>query len=318
MVDTGIMNVEKDYFSPVEIFCTSYAWFQDSQLLPTEKMIATSPSFIDIYLKKLPHIHPIDFIQKHKFKYWFYLLLTISLYVIVLNIKNRKSIFLLLLIFGIFLLLFVRDVDRVTIALIMLWALVLFESLKRYRKISIIFIFIFTSLYFYYLSPQLSYRYFKEITSAQKEAYQLIKKYKKTCEISLNYPTNSNALLGTIFLYNYLFHEESWLKMNVNEIQPRGWLARHPFFYQTHQISDKYTKRKYATYYDYLISNDSAFLGGKILLHDKRFEKYLLGTYDKLHLKDKPNCKHKTFIIAESEHFTLSQIRVECTTETQP
>ena len=318
IIDTGMMNVKKDFFSPEELFCIQSGWFQDPQLLPTEKMITTIPSFIDIGLYILPHVNFISFLKTYKFKYWIWLLMLTSLFVMILNRKNRKSIFLLLLILGIFSLMIIRDVDRVTIPLIMLWAYILFESLHIYRKINILYIFLYTSLFFYYISDQLGYRYFKEITSAQKEARNLIKSSNKVCEISINYPTNSNAQLSTIFLYNYIFHENIWLKINDREILPTGWLSRHPFFYKVHHMSDKYTKRKYDTYHDYLIDDHTAFIGGKKLLNYKGFNIYLLGTYDKLYLKDKPNCKHRPFIIAESEHFTISQIKVDCNTTTKP
>ena len=314
IVDTGMMNVKKDFFSPEEYFCTQAAWFQDPQLLPSEKLIKSTPSFIDIYLHKLPHFHFIHYIQTHKFKYWFFLLLIASLLVVLVNIKNRKSIFILFFILGFFLLMVIRDVDRVTVPLIMLWAYVLFESLKSYRKVNSIFLFLFTALFFYYISGQLEYRYFKEITTAKKEARQLIKSSNKVCEVSLNYPTSANIQLSLIFLYNFLFHEDTWLKMNDKEILPTGWLSRHPIFYKTHHMSDTATKRKYDTYYEYLIDEHTAFIGGRMLINDKGFNMYLLGAYDKLYLKDKPYCKHKIFIVAESEYFAISQIRVDCNT----
>jgi len=312
--DTGMLNVTKDYFSAAELFYIQVGWFQDPQLLPTKKVIATTPSFVDIGLHRLPQVHFLSFLQTYKFKYWIWLLLVVSLFVILVNIKNRKSIFLLLLILGIFLLMIIRDVDRVTLSLIMLWAYVLFETLKTYKKTNTIFLFLFTSLFFYYISAQLEYRYFKEITSAQKEARQLIKSSNKACEVSINYPTHPNVELSTAVLYNYLFHEDIWLKINDKEILPTGWLSRHPFFYKTHQMSDKYTKRKHDTYYDYLMDKHTAFFGGKILVNFEGFNRYLLGTFDKLYLKDKPQCKHKTFIVAQSEHFAISQIRVDCNT----
>ena len=318
MADTGIVNIKPDFFSPVELFCTQAGWFQDPQLLPTEKMITTTPSLIDVGLYILPHVNFIRFLKTYKFKHWIWLLLVTSLFVMILNRKNRKSIFLLFFILGIFALMIIRDVDRVTMPLLMLWAYLLFESLKSYKKINIVFIFIFTSLFFYYISDQLGYRYFKEISSAQKEARQLIKSSGKVCEVSINYPTNSNAELSTIFLYNYLFHEDLWLKINEKEILPTGWLSRHPFFYKTHHMSDASIKREYDTYYDYLMAEHTGFIGGKMLVNYEGFNMYLLGTYDKLYLKDKPHCKHKAFIVAESEHFTISQIRVDCNTTNKP
>ena len=318
IVDTGMMNAKKDFFSPEALFCISVGWFQDPELLSTKKMIVTTPSFIDTCLHKLPHVRFITFLQTYKYKHWIWLLLGISLLVMLLNIKNRKSIAVLFLILGIFLLMVFRDVDRVTIPLIILWAYVLVESLKPYRKVNIIFILLFTSLFFYYTSDQLGYRYFDEITSAKKEARQLIKSSNKVCEVSLNYPTSANAELSTIFLYNFLFREDSWLKISDKEILPTGWLSRHAIFYRTHHMSDSYTTREYDTYYDYLIDEHTAFIGGKMLINYEGFNRYLLGAYDKLYLKDKPHCKHKTFIVAESEHFTISQIGVDCNATNKP
>jgi hypothetical protein len=318
IVDTGMMNAKKDFFSPEALFCISVGWFQDPELLSTEKMITTTPSFIDTCLHKLPHVRFINFLKTYKYKHWIWLLLIISLLIVLLNIKNRKSIAILFLILGIFLLMVVRDVDRVTIPLIILWAYVLFESLKRYQKVNIIFVLLFTSLFFYYTSEQLGYRYFKEITSAKKEARQLIKSSNKVCEVSLNYPTSANAELSTIFLYNFLFREDTWLKISDKEILPTGWLSRHDIFYRTHHMSDSHIRRKYDTYYEYLIDENTAFIGGKMLTNYEGFNTYLLGTYDKLHLKDKPHCKHKPFIVAESEHFTISQIRVDCNATNKP
>ena len=70
MTDTGMMNVEKDYFSPVELFCTQVGWFQDSELLPTQKVLATTPSFLDIGLHRLPQVQFIHFLKTYKYKYW--------------------------------------------------------------------------------------------------------------------------------------------------------------------------------------------------------------------------------------------------------
>lgn len=314
VADAGLINAKQGFFSPVELFCAQAGWFQDPQLLPTEKMITTTPSLIDIGLNILPHVNFIKFLKTYKFKHWIWLLLVTSLFVMILNRNHRKSIFLLFFILGIFALMIIRDVDRVTMPLLMLWAYLLFESLKSYKKINIVYIFLFTSLFFYYISDQLDYRYFEEISAAQKEARQLIKSSGKACEVSINYPTNSNAQLGTIFLYNYLFHEDLWLNIDGKEILPTGWLSRHPFFYKTHQMSDADIKREYDTYYDYLIADHTGFIGGKMLVNYEGFNIYLLGTYDKLYLKDKPQCRHKAFIVAESEHFTISQIRVDCNT----
>jgi hypothetical protein len=41
----------------------------------------------------------------------------------------------------------------------------------------------------------------------------------------------------------------------------------------------------------------------------------LLHAYDKRYLKERPQCKHKIFIVKESKHFAISQIRVDCDTK---
>ena len=312
IVDMGLMNVKKDFFTPYEQFCIQAGWWQDTELLATEKIVAMTPSLADILQKNIEKIHLLNFIKTYKFKHWLWLLFTASFMVIIFNIKSRKTFFVPLLILGVVLLLITRDVDRVTVPLIILWAYVLFDSLKSYRIINIIFISLFTYTFYYYASGQLGYRYFKENTLLQKEAHQLIKRSNKICESSVNYPTGFSGELNTVFQANYLFYENNWLQLNNKEILPTGWLSRNKFFYIAHNMSDANTKRKYDTYHAYLIDDETAFFGSRYLIKDKSFQIYLLNAYDELYLKDRPNCKHKTFIIEESKHFAISQVKVDC------
>ncbi len=312
IVDMGMMNVKKDFFSSVERFCIQAGWFQDSNLLSTEKIIETTPTLANIIQKNIEKIDLIPFIKMYKFKHWLWLLLIASLIIILFNIKSRKSLFIPFLVLGVILLLITRDVERVTVPLIMLWTYVLFESLKSHRIINTIFIFLFTYIFYYYASGQYGYRYFKENTLLQKEAHQLIAKSNKICEASINYPTGFTNEVNSVFKANYLFHENNWLQLNNKEILPTGWLSRNKFFYNTHNISDKHTTRKYDNYYEYLIDDTTAFFGSRLLIPDESFKVHLLGAYDNLYLKDRPNCKHKTFIVEESKHFAISQIRVDC------
>ena len=312
IVDMSMMNVKKDFFSSVETFCIQAGWFQDTDLLSSEKIIATTPVLSDIIQMNIQKIDLVHFVKTYKFKEWLWLLLAVSLLVILFNIKSRKTLFIPLLILGVVLLLITRDVERVTVPMIMLWAYVVFESLKSHRIVNTIFVLLFTYIFYYYVSGQLGYRYFKENTALQKEARLLIKKSNKVCEATYNYPTAFSNEVNTVLKANYLFDENNWLQLNNKEILPTGWLVRHEFFYKSHNLSDTHTTRKYHTYYDYLIDDKTAFFGSRLLVKDKSFQVHLLNTYDKLHLKDKPNCKHETFTVAESKHFAISQIRVNC------
>jgi len=312
IVDMGILNERKDNFSPEEKFCIVSGWWQDRELLPTNKIVATTPNLTEIIHKNVQKIHLIHFIQTYKFKHWLWLLLAASLIAILFNIRSRKTLFIPILVMGVILLLITRDVERVTIPLIMLWVYVILDSLKSHRSINTIFLLLFTYIFYYYASGQLGYRYFKENIALQTEARQLIKQSNKICEASINYPTGFTNEINIVFKANYLFHEDTWLQLNDKEILPTGWLSRNDFFYKAHNISDKYTIRKYHNYHEYLIDDKTAFFGSKLLIPDKSFKVYLLGAYDKLYLKDQPNCKHKTFIIEESKHFAISQIRIDC------
>ncbi len=312
VADLGSSDTKK-ILSSKEIYFLRAGWVQDDELIPTDKVIASSPALSDILQKRIENIHLIDFLKKYKFRYWFWLLFTVSFIVIILNIKSRKVLLIPLFVFGVILLIFTRDVDRVTIPLIMMWAYILSESLKSNRILNTIFLFLFTALFYYYFSAQLRYRYFAENTLLKQEARQLISQSDKICEPSMSYPTELTTAVINVFRANYLFHEDNWLKLGKKEILPAGWLSRHELFYISHNLSDVNTKRKYSKYYDFLIDDETAFFGSKILIEGGSSQ-ILLDTYDELHLKNRPNCRHKAFIVAGSEHFAISQIRVDCNT----
>ena len=207
IVDMGMMKIEKNYLSDEEMFSIQAGWWQDEDLLASDKIIAITPSLSDIIQKNIQKIHLVEFVQTYKFKHWLWLLLIVSAVIILFNIKSRKTIFIPLLALGVILLLITRDVERVTVPIIMLWCYILFESFKANRIFSTIFLALFTYIFYYYASGQLGYRYFKENTELQKEARELIAKSTKRCEASINFPTGYTNEINRVFKYNYLFHE---------------------------------------------------------------------------------------------------------------
>jgi len=315
IVDMGILDVDEGYFSKTERFCITAGWWQDPELLATEKVLATTPTLKRILERNINQIHLVPFIQHYKFKEWLWLLLAASVLVMVLNLKNRRLIFMPMLVAGVVLLLITRDVERVTVPLIMLWAYVVFESLRRYRAVSTILLLLFTLLFYHYASGQLGYRYFKENSALQQEARQLIDRSGKVCETSIHFPTRYSPDLSRVFQANYLFRENSWLQMNDREILPGGWLVRHPYFYEAHHLSDKVTKRVYPVYHDFLIDDKTAFFGAKGLIRNNKGFNILLHAYDERYLKEKPGCRHETYLVDESDHFAISQIRIVCRDE---
>jgi len=309
--DMNTIKTQKDFFTPMERIYIAAGWWQDEKLFPTQKVIAISPTLSEILQKNIHSIDLIAWLKTYKFKHWLWLLLFGSSLLVIFNITNKKSICIILLLAGVVLLLITRDVERVTVGLMVLWAYVLFESLKRYKNLRLVFLTLFTGIFYYYLSGQLGYRYFNENTRLLKEAHDLINRNNKVCEPSINFPTGFSNEVNMLFRANYLFHENDWMQIGDNEILPTGWMARHPFFYQSHNISDRYKKRKYNNYYEYLTDDHTAFIGSKWLEKSKPF-RLLLKEYDKLYLKDRPECETKTIILDQSEHFSISQIKIIC------
>ncbi len=318
IVDMGILDVPKGYFSPEERFCITAGWWQDKALLPTEKVVATTPKFTRILQNNIEKIHLLHFIKTYKFKEWLWLLLAVSLVLMAIHFRNRRVFFIPVFAAGVVLLLITRDVERVTIPMIILWAYILFEALRPYNVLRILFGVLFTWIMLTYESPLLTYRYFKENTALLNEAHRLIAKSGKVCEVSINFPTHPANTLNTLFLANYLFHEPDWMQLGSGEILPRGWLARHPFFYQSHQIAtETHPRRKFKDYHAYLVDEGTVFFGSRYLVLDRPFKVYLLKAYDKKYLKSRPECRHRVRLIETSEHFGISQIYIDCNTTRQ-
>jgi hypothetical protein len=85
-------------------------------------------------------------------------------------------------------------------------------------------------------------------------------------------------------------------------------MGRHKYFYETHNITSKYKTRKYRNYYEFLINDNTGFIGGKEISENK----IILNAYDNAFLNNRPGCRHAIQIYKESEHFAISQIVVLC------
>ena len=296
--------------TPEEKFLMSSGWIQDDNLLPTDKVIqANSKSSMEI-VDQLVSFNYLNFFQ-YRLGAWLYLFVGVSLFLMYQNRKNWRVVLIPIFIMGIWFLIVMRDVDRVTIPLFIMWAFILTESIKKHHIINTLFLFLFTLIFAYYSTASIGYRYFKENTALKLEARDLIEKSGVACEISMNFPTKYSAELISLMQVNYLFHEKDWLKINQNEILPNNWISRHPFFYETHQISHNGIKRKFDNYHDFLLDDHTGFIGSKKLQKSKGSH-YLLQQYDKQYLSNRPECRHVIKIVAESENFSISQMKIDC------
>ena len=286
-------------------------WVQDEEILSSEKVLKIPSSLQKTIVAELKTASIEFYFTRYKFRYWIWLLSLASLIAMALNLKSRRALLIPLFAAGVFLLLLVRDVERVTVLLFVMWAFVLSERFRPYRYLDTFFIALFTLLFYYYASGQLGYRHYRENTALQKEAKELIGESGIACEPSINFPTRWTPAVTSLFQANYLFRETSWPKLNQHEILPAGWLSRHPYFYETHEISHNGIKRRYSNYHDFLLDDHTGFIGGKEIT-DNQKSRILLDRYDALYLKGRPQCRHRVKIVKSSAHFAISQITVEC------
>ena len=78
------------------------------------------------------------------------------------------------------------------------------------------------------------------------------------------------------FSYSILSHEVVWfvilIILALQEqyilgfdrewgLGPAGWLSRHPFFYEYYDISSSTKERRFKSFYDFMISEDTYFFG---------------------------------------------------------
>lgn len=316
IIDLKILNVPNNFFTTIEQICYQVGWFQDETLLNTNKLISTTPSFLDVLNNNLPKLsisHLIAWIKLYKFNYLIYILLSATFIILLfIKINNIRKISIVIFTFGVILLLLTRDVERVTVPLIIMWLYIIYETIRVNKAFSNVFLIATVYILYTYMKPILHYNHYIENSKLLKEAKELIVSSKKACEVSVNFPTSYSNKLNTILYSYYLFHEQNWLQINNKEILPTGWLVRHEFFYKTHNISDKYTKRKYNNYHEFLVDKTTAFFGSKRLVKNSKPFELLLKEYDNLYLKDNHNCHHQVSIIKESKHFAISQIQIVC------
>ncbi|MGJ0334399.1 hypothetical protein NG752_10310 [Aliarcobacter cryaerophilus] len=292
------------------------SWYpQDEYLLSSEKMIQNEYSKIGLYIEQIQQ-YDIKKLFKHNFNFLFILLFFSGLFFV--YSKSRKIDLLLYLSFslGFLLVLILRDVSRVTVPLIFLWFILVFllinKTISNENKLKTnvirknIFTFLFLILLL--LSLPISYNTPKMILSDKIEKISFLENHKFKCEPSVNFPQRWDGGSG-LLNYNLLFNEKDWI--NSNQLLSAGWLSRHPFFYKTHNISAHGQERKYNSFYDWLISEESCFIGGGII--ENNFSKMVLDMYD-LKLKDK-SCKHKVKIIDSYKDLKVTKIYINCKEE---
>jgi|GEM_PF-3495680 len=300
---------EKHLFSDDEKLI-AYSWFaQDESLLSTEKIVMAAGSKLEVIKHGLATLSLRGIASKFYHHKILFVLLFFT-YILLRRYEKSRSKTLLLVTFvvGFFTLLFIRDVERVTYPMIFLWfTLLAVEFLKyegkRYLRnmtlASILMLLIDLPLY--------GKAHVPEYWDLRNELVGLIEKRKdSTYEPSLGFPSKVEGNFATALDQNRLFFEKEWIS---NYIVPAGWMSRHPFFYETHDISFEGVQRTYSSYYDYLMGPKALFVGSKGV--NGKINERILRMYDRVHPLDK-NCRHAVVKIDESKHFALFKVVPEC------
>lgn len=277
-------------------------WVQDEKLLPAQQVISSSPSLAHIALKQLKVLN-MSHILNHNYKYFILFLMLITLFLALSNLHNKKFILYLLFLVGFILLLQIRDKDRVTILLMMIWALIIFLDIQKRYFLSSLFLSITLILLLYYLYTMPRIIHYPN--TLKNEAIKLIQKSELIVEASITFPTfwgTTQLLFGN----NILFNEHDWLTFGKHSILPSGWLSRHSFFYDTHNINPN----GYKTFYEFLLSDKTGFIGTHVMNTSKE-AKSILNMYDQ-HYLENTSCHHTFTTIQKSKHFTITKMQVIC------
>lgn len=298
----------KNILNDDEKFVNHTWWAQDEEILPTSKVIKAANSsslniiknaYMDLNLNKIAKI----FI-KHKLIIF---LIFLTFYLIFKEREISKKILYFALMAAIMTLIIARDMERVSYPLLILWAFLIFFRLYLYDKKDLLMNLLKVSALILLLESTLT-RIYNHQTKEElkKEAIELMAKHPFVYELSLGCPTEY-GILSMVAIQDHLFFEKDWFSLKKNRVLLSGWISRHPFFYKTHKISFDGYRGKYDNFYQFLIDENTAFIGS-LKISDKA--KRILKIYDKKFAKKV--CHHKIIFVDKSKHFSITKIVKEC------
>ena len=96
---------------------------------------------------------------------------------------------------------------------------------------------------------------------------------------------------------------------DINEIQVKPWDKQISRSVLLDVANDYFTYLNYG--YEFLMDDGTGFIGSKKIVNNQ-YSKTILAAHYRNYLKDNPRCKHKVFIVNESKHFTITQIKIVC------
>ena len=294
-------------------------WIVDQDLYPYKKVMADAGGTLDIIKSRFEHISP-----KHYIAFIFhghhtlYFLFILSIFVSIFHKSYLKLIGYLGFGSVLVLLLIVKDVDRVTMPMILMWWSMIISDLWCIEKREWLFVkkaIIVASLSWvlYYLFNDIPWNritHYQAREAMVKELKELLNRNKMQLEITSGFTSSWDNLVETI-MQNHLFDEKNWIDY-YDDLLLQGWFSRVPLVYKQHNISFNGVKRKYEHYHDWLLDPKSGFLGstGETRHIHKFLRDNLMHLYDQKF--PQKGCKHIVIPVDITQHFIIHRVTKLC------
>ena len=306
--------------TPDEFHLARTWWIVDQDLYPYKKVMADAGSTLDIIRQRFDRIPPQRYVsyifQNHHSLYFLFLLsLIVALY------YRSYLKFLGYFAFGsvVILLFIVKDVDRVTMPILLMWWAMIITDLwfiksKKWiiiQKTLLIGSLLWVLYFLYNDIPWDRIRHYKEREALVKELRTLLENNKKMqLEITTGFTSSWEYLIETI-MQNHLFDEKNWIDYH-DDLLLQGWFSRVPLVYKQHNVSFGEIERKYKHYHDWLLAPQSGFLGSTgEARHIRPFlAKNLMRLYDQKFPQN--GCHHDAVLVDQSEHFVIHKVIKLC------
>ena len=237
-------------------------------------------------------------------------LILITLYITYKERSNLYRITYLLFMLGFFALTLIRDNDRGVFPIIVLWSILIFLKLLEKKEIVLLRGFLLAAVLITAASlpvERIQNRALNE--KLRSEFIQLTGSHPMKYEASSSFPRILKEV-GIVFIQSHIFFENHWIHIGKDRILFSAWIARHPYFYKIHDISFKEKNRKYKNFYEFLMDNNTGFIGSKI--SSSKINGTVLRMYDKKYPHPQ-GCHHSIKVLRESEHFSIVQLVLNCT-----
>ena len=222
------------------------------------------------------------------------------------KVKRTHKFLLIVFIVGFFMLLNIRNVPRVSFPLKLLWFYILFAMTKehvkpRYIQYSIVFlsILLLFSLPINKIYGKYKYSFYRD------EYVSVVKRHPNLIIENANGFPMPNVTQTIDQLQLHLFDEDTWIYNEFRNVKFAGWTSRHPFFYKDHDISFHGITRKYDTYYDFMTSPQTAYIGANDH-NNENIISMILYHYNEISIKK--NCQHRIVTIEATPHILLQRI----------